>query len=486
MRRIARKWTIPKYVVTEICDAHDVGAVEITVHKGRSYFARPTKASHVFSKVDGSPQWSSSAVHTYPIVLRGDGTPWDEANLYIFIKIQETVDPDMSTYSSVADDLIAYCRFLEDVPIGCAHIDWTMFPEHQNAKPTFQYRGYLTHKIWAGELKRSTAQRRMGTVVRFYRWLIASKLLFPENPPWRDQEKLLAINAHYGQTKIIRVPTTNLRIPLSKQKDPYSGVIEDGAMLRPLAPMEQDWVIEALEALGNTEMTLIHAFALLTGARIQTILTVKVKHVMAPATRNSTLVWNIGPGTGIDTKNNKQIRLHVPAWFSDTLRTYALSERARKRRVAALGGDTDEQYLFLSSRNAPMYLSKRDRSYAESRQVRHRIAGQGVRQYIREYILPYIQAKYDKDFRYRFHDLRASFGMNLVDHFSSLLESNQVTYTEVLNFASTRMGHDSLAVTERYFKVGNQSKMIRRVQDEWESHIKLSVLRGMGANHVEV
>jgi integrase len=486
MTGIARKLTIPIYVVTELCASHDLGAAEIALPDGKSYFARPKKDTSVSGRIDGKSSWVASVIHRYPIVLRGDGSPWDEANLYLFRKIEQAVDPDMSTFSGVAEDLTAYCRFLEDVPPGKASIDWTKFPAHQNAKPTFRYRGYLTHKIWAGELKRSTAQRRMGCVVRFYRWLIEAKLLCPDNPPWRDEEKLISVNADHGQQKVIKVTTTNLRIPIAKQNDPYDGTIEDGGMLRPLLPEEQDWVVEALEALGNTEMMLIHAFALLTGARIQTVLTAKVKHVLKPAGQATTLVWNAGPGTGIDTKNNKQLRLHVPGWFYNSLQTYALSERARKRRLFAVGGDHEEQYLFLSHRHAPLYLSKSDKSYLTTREVRHRIAGQGVRQYMTEFVLPFIHSKYDRNFKYRFHDLRATFGMNLVDHFAPMLEAGQLTYTDVLNFVSTRLGHDSLAVTERYFKFGNQRKIIRRVQDEWETHVKQMVQRGMGANSGEI
>lgn len=483
---IARKRTIPIYVVTELCESHDTGAVEIVLPDGRSYLARPKKVAGDSVRVDGKPSWVPSVIHRYPIVLRGDGSPWDEANLYLFRKIEQAADPDMSTYSGIAEDLTAYCRFLEDVPEGEPSIDWMKFPSHQNAKPTFRYRGYLTHKIWAGELARTTAQRRMGCVVRFYRWLIEAKLLCPDNPPWRDEEKLISVDADHGQKKIVKVTTTDLRIRIPKQNDPYDGTIEDGGKLRPLPPEEQDWVMEALEALGNTEMMLIHAFALLTGARIQTVLTVKVRNVLKPVGRAPTEVWNVGPGSGIDTKTNKQLRIHMPAWFYSSLQTYGLSDRARKRRLLAVGGDHEDQYLFLSHRNAPLYLSKADKSYATTKEVRHRIAGQGVRQYMTEFVLPYIHSKFDKDFHYRFHDLRASFGMNLVDHFAPMLEAGDVTYTDVLNFVSTKLGHDSLGVTERYFKFGNRRKIIRRVQDEWEAHIKQMVQRGMGANRGNV
>lgn len=486
MAGIARKTTIPIYAITELSEPHDLGAAQVVLPSGTSYFARAKKFADASGRTHGKLNWVPRVIHRYPIVLRGDGSPWDEANLYIFGKIDQALNPDMSTYSGIADDLVAFCRFLEDVPLGEAPIDWRKFPAHQNAKPTFRYRGYLTHKIWAGDLKRTTAQRRMGCVVRFYRWLIEAKLLFPENPPWRDQEKLISVNADHGQRKVVKVTTTDLRIPIAKQSDPYDGTIEDGGMLRPLPPEEQDWIVEALEALGNTEMMLIHAFALLTGARIQTVLTVQLRHVLKPVARGSTVVLDVGPGTGIDTKNDKNLSLHMPAWFYSSLQTYALSERARKRRLLAVGGDHEEQYLFLSHRNAPLYLSKSDRLYPTRKEVRHRIAGQGIRQYMTEFILPYIQAKYDKDFKYRFHDLRASFGMNLVNHFVPLLESGEVTYTEILNFVGTRLGHNSLVMTERYFKFGSHRKIIRRVQDEWETHIKQMVERGMGANPGEV
>lgn len=485
MIKIARKATIPNYTPTELCDSHDEGAVEIVHLQGRSYFARPKKIATHSRLSNGKANSLSAVIQRYPIVLRGDGSPWDEANLYLYKLIEKAADPDMSTYSGIADDLTAYCRFLEAVLPEEKSIDWTKFPAHQNGKPTFRYRGYLTHKIWAGELKRSTAQRRMGSVVRFYRWLIESKLFFPDNPPWRDHERLISIKANYGQNKVVKVITTDLRIPTAKQNDPYDGSIEDGGMLRPLLPEEQDWIMEALEALGNTEMMLIHAFALLTGARIQTVLTVKVRHVLQAVSTSSTMVLSVGPGTGIDTKNSKQLRLHMPLWFYNSLQKYALSERAHKRRLLAVGGDHSDQYLFLSHRSAPLYLSKEDIAYSAIKEVRHQIAGQGVRQYMTEFIVPYVRAKYDKNFKYRFHDLRASFGMNLVDHFAPLLEASEVSYMDILNFVATRLGHDSLVVTERYFKYGSQRKIIRRIQDEWEIHVKQMVRRGMGDHRGE-
>ena len=120
-------------------------------------------------------------------------------------------------------------------------------------------------------------------------------------------------------------------IRVAKQDDPYDGTINDDGKLRPLTQEEQAWLIGTLVCLGNTEMTLIHLMGLLTGARIQTILTFCVRHVQLDLDDGQKeLRLAVGPGTGIDTKWDKQMALHIPTWFYRMLRTYAHSERAKE------------------------------------------------------------------------------------------------------------------------------------------------------------
>ena len=207
---------------------------------------------------------------------------------------------------------------------------------------------------------------------------------------------------------------------------------------------------------------------------IQTILTFRVRHVMVEldGIQNNILRFAVGPGTGIDTKLNKKLVLHIPIWFYQMLRIYALSNRAARRRQLAVGGDTGDQYLFLSMRGAPFYRAKSESgTYAIDNNLRHEKTGQAVRQFMTERVIPYIRDKYDAKFHYQFHDTRATFGMNLVDERLKLVDEKKATTKEVMDFVQARMGHASPITTERYLTYRSRMKMVRSVQDGWEQHL---------------
>jgi integrase len=223
-------------------------------------------------------------------------------------------------------------------------------------------------------------------------------------------------------------------------------------------------------------MTLIHLFGFLTGARIQTILTFRVRHVLPQVSGQQTEVLRlpIGPGTGIDTKNNKRMVLHIPLWFYELLRIYARSERAQKRRVRAAGGDHEDQYLFLSVRGAPLYQSKADnREFDATNQLRHLKSGQAVRQFITERVIPFVRKKYNTPiFHYQFHDTRATAGMNLTDHQLQLVEQGKATLHEVREYVRVWMGHDSSVTTDRYLQHKQNLRIARWAEHRYEGHLK--------------
>lgn len=483
MSRNSRTLIIPRFQKTVVTAESDPAGKQVDLPNGEHYYVVDGAVEGERARPDNKAKWAASNFETYPIVVRGDGSPWDEANLFIFSLLENAPEPNMGTAIGLAGDLVAYSRFLEDVPLGEQPIQWSEFPRHRNLRPTYRYRGYLSQKTWLGEIAPSTAKRRMSAVVRFYRWLLKKQLITPEVELWKDREKLISVPNDYGKEKVLRVQTTDLSIRVPEQKDPYDGTIEDEGRLCPLPPSKQDWVIEALESLGNTEMTLIHVFALLTGARIQTVLTTKLKHVLVPAVQAPSIILPVGPGTGIDTKNDKKSRLHIPAWFMECLNTYAMSARAERRRKLAVQYEPGEQYLFLSIRGAPMYLGKQDKTYRAAKKLRYGIFGQAVRQYMKDHILPFIRAKYDPQFSYRFHDLRASYGMNIVDHFAPQLAAGEITYTDVLRFVSSRLGHASFVTTERYLQFRKNQSMVGRVQDQWEARLQGVVHRGIFDEH---
>ena len=484
----AQKRLLPIFELTEVCSSNDQGAVVVTIPPSRltvggTYHVRPKMLANESKRKDGNPNWGHSQFNLFPLVLDATGVPWAEANIWILSRLEGKVAPVIESFWSNALDLAAFRQFLDE-----NDINWLEFPALKLKRPTYRFNGHLKNAVEEGEVALSTAKRRMATVIRFYRWLKNQQVLIPDHPPWMESERYVHFKNGYGFNQMKKVLTTDISMKCVKQLDPYDGFIDDGGKLRPLPQEEQEWLAEALCLLGNTEMTLIHLFGILTGARIQTILTFRLRHARLELEdrQEGELRFPIGPGTGIDTKGDKKMVLHLPVWFYRMLQTYAESARAQKRRERADGGDNDDQYLFLSVRSTPLYLSKHDaRIFSVKNRRRHRKSGQGVRQFITERIIPLVQKKYGatnsraKNFTYRFHDTRATFGMNLTDHQMHLVEEGKATLQDVREFVKTRMGHKSAATTDGYLQFRHNLILVRAAGESYESRLKSLAERAM-------
>lgn len=411
-------------------------------------------------------------VPLFSVVLEASGEPWPEANIWLIWRAMSTERDISSTLASSAKDLADFRRFLED-----AELDYLKFPQNQIYRPTYRYRANLSLRVESGEVKISTANRRLNTMVRFYRWLIEDEQVFmPSAPPWITKRTAVRFTARYGSTMVKELATTDMKVHARPSSSEFDGTIDDGGKLRPLPREEQEWLMLALIALNNYTMTLVHLVGILSGARIQSILTLRLGHVSTKrhVGVDGCVAIPAGPGTGIDTKDDKTITLWIPAWFYEMLQVYARSKSASKRRAKAFGGDNEQQYLFLSVKGAPFYRSKDDQAVSPSR--RYREEGQAVRQFMSEKVTPYIRTHFSKSFSYRFHDTRATFGMNLVDSRIPLVNlpeghPDRITLSRLLNYVMQRMSHESIDITERYLNFRKNIKLLREAQDEWEQHL---------------
>lgn len=464
---IPKKVLLPNLKLTKLAAEADDGSTIINL---------PNSALSYHTKPDTS---FNNSFNLFPIVLDSQGKPWSEAVIYILSRLKDTMHPVMGTYASIAEDLCVYRRFLDD-----SGLDWTSFPTQKLMRPTYRFNGHLKLLVSSGEMALSTAKRTMGTIIAFYRWIQEEKLLKIDNPTWKESDQYIEIKNAQGFSKLKKINSTDLDISIKSQNDPYEETIEDGGKLRPLPLQEQKWLIDALDSLGNTEMKLIHLFSLLTGARIQTVLTLKVKHVLQDldAILSNEIRLPVGPGTDVDTKNDKKMILHIPKWFYSQLQTYAYSDRSKKRRLKAKGGDNENQYLFLSVRSVPLYEDKgAKQNYNPENTLRHNKVGQGVRQFITEKVIPFICKKYNvQNFHYRFHDLRATAGMNWTDYGLSLVEKKKLNLREVREFVKVRMGHESAAVTDRYLQYRQHQQLTKEVTIGYEEWIKMLSTKEVG------
>ena len=468
----ARTTVLTRFAHLELATAGDVGAKRIDLGNDKYYYARAMLPEGDVVGHGPSTNNTEMCYFAIPIVLNSDDIPWAEAGLYIMDRVQQAVDRkdriSMRQFTNIAEDLAAFLRFIEEYSI-----DWLSFPKMKPKRPTYRFQSHTNALIECDEIAHSVGRRRTMTVKSFYAWLTSKCLFKPENPMWVEGEHSIPVPTSKGFSiaKVVKsVDTTKV---IGKESPaPHSVHIIDGGKLRPLPEEKQRWLIEALEAYGNTEVTLVHYFGLFVGARIQTILTLRKKHFFDEPTKFDKLgdvIMKVGPGTGADTKNKQTQILYIPLWLYQQFRIYVHSKRATSRRLKAIGGDIGEQYLFLTTHGNPCY----DSMYAN--QILTNIGGEtcyprvggSIRKLVKENIIPFVQKKYDAHFRYQMHDLRATFGMNCVD-----ARCEKFGYTETLRFVQGRLCHASPLTTELYLGYRERINQAKKVQDSWELEIQ--------------
>lgn len=472
MTKRAKKLTFSTFVQTKVTTADTEGVSKVQLANGIEYFISAVEQlAFKYDELLGATQVVLPVTfNLYPIALDSEGIPWAEANIFLLSKIKNSLKVVMSTYASLASDLVAYRQFLDE-----SRINWIDFPKNKLNRPTYRYRAYLKMLIDADEIAVTTARRRMSTIISFYRWLDEEGVLIPAFSMWKESDRLIELSNQYGMRYSKQVKSTDISIKAINNNNPYSNVLIDGGKLKPLTTNEQECVLTALLCLANTEMTLIHLCSLLTGARIQTILTFQLQHVSTEIDNPNLLEVRIpaGPGTGIDTKNDKKIVLHLPLWFYQKLHTYSQSQRAQKRRQKAVNGDVENQYLFLSTRGIPFYQSKADlQLFNKDFSLHHAKTGQAVRQFITEKVVPLIRRRFSTpNFNYKFHDLRASYGMNLTDAQLELVSKGEISLNEAREFVKMRMCHESSTTTDLYLQYRSNLKMVRKIATEYDQHL---------------
>ncbi len=460
---------LPTLILTETCQKSDQNAIKNIIPASRggvstTYYSRPFgDHSGKYKKID------DYSYNYFPVVLNGVNAPWKEANLYLLARFENGLKGSISTFHSIASDLSYYKKFLEN-----EGLDPFEFPKRKLLRPTYRYRNSLVLSVQAGDLSSTTASRRVSSILGFYRWIIGETAITLSNPPWDEHDAYISINDRYGSAKSKKVAATDIAIKSPKFDDPYSDSINDAGELRPLPLDEQVELIRILARLGNVEMTLIHLISLFTGARIQTVLTLRDRHFTESRLSSGNEVRiKVGPSTMVDTKNGKRMVLRFPVWLFNKLRVYISSERAASRREK-YKGDKEKVNVFLTNRGSPYYDSKSDLSNFDPSNTKRRARdGALVRQFISQHVLPLMRLRLnDSNYRYKFHDLRATFGMNLTEMKLREVQLGVITLHQARDFVRSAMGHEKLETTDLYLNHEYNIKMVRDTQKGYETHLE--------------
>ncbi|MBO1271134.1 site-specific integrase [Shewanella sp. 4t3-1-2LB] len=399
----------------------------------------------------------------FPVLIDEKGLPWPPANLYLLSKLENINTPNPKTLESIANDLVTFQRFLlfENLAYDC-------FPKRKLSRPTYRYRAYLVAKVKNGTMSANTAKRKISSVVGFYRWLQNQPNIKLGYPAWNESERFISFQDEYGFTQAKRVRQTDISLNLMSPKNIEE--INDGGKLKPLTKNEQQQLAYALKAIGNTEMTLIFLVALTSGARIQTVCTLRFSILNSHQCQSGLYIIHAGGKTLIDTKLNKPIILLLPVWVMDKLKVYANSLRSKRRcdLSSHYPDDKQSQYLFLTKSGKPYYVSEKD---PQIKSYRHPPKGDAVRQFIKTSIAREM-SKSKRTFQFRFHDLRATFGLNLIEDLLNQLNGGDISRFDLLMIVKERMGHSRLETTEGYLNYRIHNKLLIETQSEYELFLK--------------
>jgi hypothetical protein len=216
----------------------------------------------------------------------------------------------------------------------------------------------------------------------------------------------------------------------------------------------------------------MHYVAIFTGAREQTVLTLRCGSFLKAASEHGEWPFKLpcGPGTGVDTKRNVRGFLVVPRELYEKLHVYAVSEQAVRRRFKSRLGEDPTNYLFLTNRGKPYYNAidelriDFDQSSPGPRFPR---TGQNLREFIAKHVIPAMRKK-RPDFKYKFHDLRATFGMNWVDSNSG---GNKQNFMWLRDQLRKLMWHRQAATTDLYLNYREHHDQLEAAQSGWSSHL---------------
>lgn len=291
---------------------------------------------------DGSVSWNQlnrKPINNLPQVVWEDNTTWAEANLWALEQATSS-KRDLKTVRSNMSHLFAYAKWLE-----AESISWWHFPERESERCLVRFRGALVSARNNGDLAPSTTSQRMASVIRFYKWLQARRLISPEWPMWEQRFVGIKLTNSFGLEHTMRVASTDLAIPNRK----VAGAIqlEDG--LLPVAISSMKEILELADSNATEELSLMLRIGFFTGLRIGSITDLKIQTL-----HNATLVpevgWKrlaVGPGARppVSTKFSVSGSVPIPEELLETLIAYSMSTRRLKRQMLAIPEDQDLLFL---------------------------------------------------------------------------------------------------------------------------------------------
>lgn len=426
------------------------------------------------------------SVYNLPFLFHRNGEPWVEANSFLLdlVKNKHAQNRPTDDAQRKASRLLDYLIFTEE-----NGLDWLDFSGRRiTQRPTYRYH---LHLIGMGSRGRQVANQYTGVVYQFYKFVARYwHAIDIERVDTVQQVKLFVENV-YGHSRQITVEKRSQTQSYSKTRVIPAGFVDDeGECLRPLTNLELSSLVDVINSKGwDAQERLIFLFSLMTGARKQAVLTLRVKHVKALMQGllqpEGTYILKAGPGTGIDTKNNKPHTLYVPKDLAEDLLTFVESPFAKNRRNRFAQGYAasypglepiaeGDEYVFLSEQANCYYMASSDPRY---RFIKTRPLG-AVADTLKRKLMRSISAEFPKDFSY--HWLRATFAYQLYQRLVPRLQDRRLLPGEEISIIQGRLHHERRETTENYLKLFTMIPEKLIAQEDYEDALfKLSSYRDL-------
>lgn len=419
--------------------------------------------------------YQTASINTLYVILQPDGSIWCDGSLYLYWLSAEQ-GKKTSTVENIAGDL---CNFMNKMQEGGR--DYLNFEGESYSRPTYYYQAQMKKSVLrkmrggttgSGErLGRATANRKITSMIGFYRWMVNTGRFRPQQNMWVSTTRYISYIDRHGFRQSREIICTDLTFSQTAAV-PTGDYIEDGGKLYPISRENQLALVAALVRLRNPEMLLIHIVALTTGMRIQSILNLRVhcirQDVGAPndENRNAMYAISIGGLTNVGAKGNKEQAVLMPAWLHYQLTIYLNSQRHKDRAMKSPIQNIFDELVFLTRTGKPYYVNEEDSELFGFSNER----GSAIRQFLVK-ILDELTRK-NQAFKYQFHDLRATFGMNLIEDHMNNSNKSDISQLRLLDLVKRRLNHSSVEVSMRYLRFRADHPLIANAQSEFESHLE--------------
>jgi integrase len=417
----------------------------------------------------------------FPFMYLAGGIPWKLGNLYLvkYAKERTGANPyNSQTINSIARSLIDYAAFIESE--GLSFID---MPTDKFERPTYLYRADLINRCKQGEIKATTAQQRMSSVINFYRglshWDLIDDVMFERTHTPKTVFIQIVNNEGFAKTHTVTTSDLAIRIAPTTLRP---GQVQDGGVLTPLLPHEQTILWQEVKKLDRCQQ-LMFRVAAETGARLQTVSTLRWSSVLDAVCVGDTYFLEIGANSLVDSKFEKSYQLQMSSELREALLIFVQSPTAKDRRDRSFYGDCEKNYVFLTSQGAPYVTSRQEQidrkgnnaypitladkfNYSDLGDKPAKTKRGNTLQVVVLRIKKNIWKKHPNFPDFSFHDLRATFAVNLLNlELDYMFRENArlkaqgaleaITITDCLHTVRKAMGHSSLATTEQYLQFRN-------------------------------